>query len=92
MARAAANDQAPEPPPTRCDHGALRAALDSLPSDERQMLELVYVEELTGPAIAARTGRPLGTVKTVIRRARARLADVLAQPKVDATRIRRRSA
>ena len=92
MARAVDPHASRDPAPTRCDHGALRAALETLPSEERQMLELVYVEELSGPAIAERTGRPLGTVKTVIRRARARLAEALERPRGRAIRIRRRSA
>ena len=51
----------------------VRAALAELPHRERCLLELAFDEELTHADIAARTGLPLGTVKTRIRRALARM-------------------
>jgi RNA polymerase sigma-70 factor, ECF subfamily len=51
----------------------VRAALDGIPSAERQVLELAYYEDLTQTEIAARLGWPLGTVKTRTRRALLRL-------------------
>jgi RNA polymerase sigma-70 factor (ECF subfamily) len=52
-------------------------ALGTIPSNERQVLELAYYEELTQTEIATRLGWPLGTVKTRTRRALLRLRGVL---------------
>lgn len=56
----------------------VRRALETLSPDHRQLLELAYFTGLSHSQIAARTGRPLGTVKSQIRSAMARLADHLA--------------
>jgi RNA polymerase sigma-70 factor (ECF subfamily) len=47
---------------------AARAALAALGAGEREVLLLGIVEGLTHSEIATRTGRPLGTVKTQLRR------------------------
>jgi RNA polymerase sigma-70 factor (ECF subfamily) len=44
-----------------------RAAVASLPEDQRRALELAYFEGLTHQEIAAKTSIPLGTVKTRVR-------------------------
>ncbi|HEV3252907.1 MAG TPA: sigma-70 family RNA polymerase sigma factor [Candidatus Acidoferrales bacterium] len=49
--------------------GQVRGAMDSLPAPQREALELAYFEGLTHSEIAARTGEPLGTVKTRLRTA-----------------------
>lgn len=42
----------------------VRRELDSLPGEQRDVLELAFFEGLTQSEIAERTGTPLGTVKT----------------------------
>ncbi len=47
----------------------LRAAMASLPGEQREALELAYFEGMTQTEIAERTGAPLGTVKSRVRAA-----------------------
>jgi RNA polymerase sigma-70 factor, ECF subfamily len=49
--------------------GKVKGALSALPQEQREALELAYFEGLTHSEIAARTGSPLGTVKTRLRSA-----------------------
>ncbi len=42
----------------------IRAELQSLPTEQRQALEMAFFDGLTQSEISARTGIPLGTVKT----------------------------
>jgi RNA polymerase sigma-70 factor (ECF subfamily) len=53
-------------------------ALASLPSEQRRVIELAYFDGLTQNQIAVQTNEPLGTVKTRVRLAMAKLADLLA--------------
>lgn len=48
----------------RSDH--LSRALEVLPADQRQCIELAFFDGLTHREVAARTGEPLGTVKSRI--------------------------
>lgn len=49
------------------DGAAVRSALDTLSSVQREAIELAYFSGLTQQEIAARTGAPLGTVKSRVR-------------------------
>ena len=55
----------------------LRAAVASLPAEQRDALSLAFWSGLTQTEIAARTAVPLGTVKTRIRLAMAKLRERL---------------
>jgi RNA polymerase sigma-70 factor (ECF subfamily) len=54
------------------------AALASLPGEQRECVELAYYQGLSHREIAARTGAPLGTVKTRILLAMEKLREALA--------------
>ena len=56
----------------------VRAALDGLPREQREALELAYFGGLSQTEIAERTGLPLGTVKTRMRLAMQKLKERLA--------------
>jgi RNA polymerase sigma-70 factor (ECF subfamily) len=59
------------------DRAAVRRALGNLPEPQREALFLGYFEGLTCTEIAARVGAPVGTVKTRVAAALARLRDAL---------------
>jgi RNA polymerase sigma-70 factor (ECF subfamily) len=58
----------PIPTAMTAEVDAARAALGTLPDEQRQVLLLGIVEGMTHSEIATHTGRPLGTVKTQMRR------------------------
>jgi RNA polymerase sigma-70 factor (ECF subfamily) len=60
------------------DTRLVRGALARLPDQFRSLIELAYYEGLTHSEIAARTGIPLGTVKTRLRSAMGTLRSALA--------------
>jgi RNA polymerase sigma-70 factor (ECF subfamily) len=43
---------------------AVRAALDELPAEQRQVIELMYFDGLSQSKISEHLGLPLGTVKS----------------------------
>ena len=57
----------------------LRSALDELPAEQRQAIELAYFGGRTYREIAAMTGVPLGTANGRLRLALARLRELLRQ-------------
>lgn len=56
----------------------VRAALDQLPDDEREVVRLSHFEGFSHSAIAERLGVPIGTVKSRSHRAHRRLAGMLS--------------
>jgi len=63
---------------------AVRAALRRLPTEQSDLLELAFYGGLSHGEIATRTGQPLGTVKTRIRRGIHRLRELLPNLKESA--------
>ena len=55
-------------PSLNCDPEAVKSSVASLPDDTRQLFRLFFDEGFTHPEIAEKTGLPLGTVKTRLRR------------------------
>lgn len=69
---------APTVDPTSGSDGAIvRRALAALPADQRTVLELAYFEGLALSEVAEKLGVPLGTIKSRLARALARLRDDL---------------
>lgn len=66
----------------------IRAALATLPEEERAVIELAYAEGLSQSQIAARLGWPIGTVKTRTRRALRGLRAALGEGFADEARER----
>lgn len=52
----------------RCESEDVRAALKELPEETQQIFSLHFDEGMTHPEIVKKTGLPLGTVKTRLRR------------------------
>ncbi|MEX0922320.1 MAG: sigma-70 family RNA polymerase sigma factor [Rhodovibrionaceae bacterium] len=69
--------EAPEDAATAVARGQaeaqLRAALKTLPEEQAEVVRLAYFEDLAHGAVAEKTGLPLGTVKSRLRLAMARL-------------------
>jgi RNA polymerase sigma-70 factor (ECF subfamily) len=61
------------------DHAAVRRVLATLPNDQREALLLGYFEGLSSSEIAARVGAPIGTVKTRVATALAKLRMALVE-------------
>jgi RNA polymerase sigma-70 factor (ECF subfamily) len=61
------------------DSGRIRAALDSLPEDQRQPIELAFFGGKTHLEIAELLKQPLGTIKARIRRGMLKLRESLQE-------------
>ncbi|MEM7010303.1 MAG: sigma-70 family RNA polymerase sigma factor [Verrucomicrobiota bacterium] len=61
----------------RVDHASVMDTVKTLPKETRDMFALHFEEGLTHPEIAERTGVPLGTVKTRLRRGLIEMRDRL---------------
>jgi RNA polymerase sigma-70 factor (ECF subfamily) len=57
----------------------LAAALNALPAEQREALQLAFFSGLSHSEIAAQTAQPLGTIKTRIRMAMEKLRQALGQ-------------
>lgn len=67
----------PESSSASCDSEAVKSSLDTLPTETRQLFRLFFDDGFTHPEIAEKTGLPLGTVKTRLRRGLLTLRDQL---------------
>ena len=73
MAAVDATDAAPSGD-TTADAALLQRLVDQLPTKQRQVVVLFYMEEQSHEEVAAMLAMPVGTVKTLLHRARARLS------------------
>ncbi|MFF7969617.1 sigma-70 family RNA polymerase sigma factor [Streptomyces sp. NPDC007903] len=73
LSRTALGSETAADPETVLDRVLVRRELGRLPAAQRRVLYLAFYEDLTQPQIAARTGWPLGTVKSHARRGLHRL-------------------
>jgi RNA polymerase sigma-70 factor (ECF subfamily) len=64
----------------------LRGAMAALPAEQREAVELAYFEGMTQTEIAARTGSPLGTVKSRVRAAMQSLKQLFDDESTRSTR------
>jgi RNA polymerase sigma-70 factor (ECF subfamily) len=60
-----------------CDPETLKTSVASLPAETRELFQLFFDNGFTHPEIAEKTGLPLGTVKTRLRRGLLALRDQL---------------
>lgn len=80
---AEAGDHVPAPDPAEAAvpgwpvHREVHQAVAALPEEQQRVVMLAHFEGLTHSEIARRTGLPLGTVKTRLRMAHAKLAEAL---------------
>ena len=68
---------------TLADRAAILRLVDQLPRKQRQVIMLFYMEDQSHEEVAAMLGMPVGTVKTLLHRARGRLST--ASGKIGAT-------
>ena len=65
------------------DGRLLRNALEKLPSEQKQVIELAYFRGMSQQEIAEATGTPLGTVKTRTRQALKKLRESLGPMRIN---------
>jgi RNA polymerase sigma-70 factor, ECF subfamily len=65
-------------PDTAADGAALLRLVSQLPTKQRQVVTLFYMEEQSHEEVATMLAMPIGTVKTLLHRARARLSSAAA--------------
>lgn len=66
-----------QPTSITCDPETVRSSVATLPADTRELFHLFFEDGFTHPEIAQKTGLPLGTVKTRLRRGLITLRDHL---------------
>ncbi|WP_374223343.1 RNA polymerase sigma factor [Streptomyces sp. F63] len=66
------------------DRVLVHHALERLPPAQRLVLRMAFYDDLTQARIAVRTGLPLGTVKSHVRRGLRRLREALGPELLDA--------
>lgn len=59
---------------------AIRSAMDALPADQKDVIELAYFEGTTHSEISERLGAALGTVKTRLRLGLSKLREAMRDP------------
>ncbi len=74
------------------ENADLYRAIRLLPADQREAVFLHHLADLSVEEIAARTGRPIGTVKSRLARGRAALANQLAAPAEPEPSVRTQNA
>jgi RNA polymerase sigma-70 factor, ECF subfamily len=79
----------PSTPATQWDIVALnelRTALTEVPEDQRQVLLMVGMEQMTYQEVAIVLGIPIGTVMSRLHRGRERLRDLMGQERPEKSR------
>jgi len=76
-ALAAQSDDAPGADASAAESRRLAAAIATLPERQQQVIALFYMQERSYEEVAEMLAMPLGTVKTLLHRARARLEQLL---------------
>ena len=71
-------------PDVMVDRAAILRLVDQLPTKQRQVIMLFYMDEQSHDEVAAMLAMPVGTVKTLLYRARARLSAAVGKASVTA--------
>jgi len=66
------------------DRAAIRRLVDQLPARQRQVIMLFYMEAQSHEEVASMLAMPVGTVKTLLHRARLRLSAAVGKTSVSA--------